>query len=715
MATGENQPSLYGALYKAMTDSKLIGDLLRHPEFRRQAEQICYRIAGPAGGEDLLQEACRRVSERVSQLNPNSIRNEGEFLGWFSQLARRVHLSRVLSAAAVSSCTEKAAGWPDALADVPPDEMGRFLTHADACPYHTRLLHASDEKLRAIFRRARGLDSQGRILRGAELQTSIAEHRRRLQNWRDAAFKKGRLFGHVALFNGGREIASCGKFYDFSMHISRNELDPYAGLQIRGVTNSNPDEDVLLGFYALAGVCHEGREEKTLDLDNGYTVGLRVKQVTETTFDIYFRCVETGKPSAVDTTDGIVIDLTDDERLDSSSDRLAPPLPFPLDAPVPPESAGWWPLSPGGRAAAGFALMLIVAVPCLLLGKQWGRIAAGDMLLAQVMESPTPSPLPGQTPTVPEEESNPHAAIPGYDSDSAASAGRSTQGAAQTATTPDEALTRRDGGRGTRAGRENLSTEAGLRLVTKRLYTGKPATGVVPHLTVVPRPRFNDEVEDLRATPIQLWSYDDRWDSADNSRRTLTNASLQNASYGGHGGSADISVLHFATNDKLVRKIEGALKVLHLRVEPVTEQKPETARFRAVWDVRTTKSEWDKRSFAVELNVYIYKEGETKSVHHDSYRGVGDNLDAAYGDAVAKSVKPVVDWIRNDIREGQSALAGETGGAEQHGADATEGELVVEHRDGDVNHPDSPETGTSGRENDVNVEPEDTEEKYWEE
>ena len=198
MVTEENEPGLYGALYNAMTDPKLIGNLIAHPEFIRQARRICHAIAGPEKSQDLLQEARMRMLDLVSQLNPHTIRNEREFFDWFSLLARRVHLSRVWSVTAVSSCTHKDAGWPDVPIDIPPDEMDQFLTHADACPYHMRLLNAQDKKLRAVYRRARALDSHGRLLGSAELDAKITEHKRRMENWRGAAFRGGPLIQLVA-------------------------------------------------------------------------------------------------------------------------------------------------------------------------------------------------------------------------------------------------------------------------------------------------------------------------------------------------------------------------------------------------------------------------------------------------------------------------------------------------------------------------------------
>jgi hypothetical protein len=191
----------------------------------------------------------------------------------------------------MKTCTEKTRRWPDALADVPSDEMDDFLTHAEACPYHTEILRAEDAELRAAFRQARGLDSQGRLLLGDELQAAIAEHERRLKIWQET-LKTESTFSDISLYNGGRKIASCGKFFDLAKHESLHELDPQAGLQIRGIRGGDLEEDVLLGFYALVGVRHND-DEQFLQLDNGYTVGLKVRPSEERTFMVQFRCVET--------------------------------------------------------------------------------------------------------------------------------------------------------------------------------------------------------------------------------------------------------------------------------------------------------------------------------------------------------------------------------------------------------------------------------------
>jgi hypothetical protein len=96
-------------------------------------------------------------------------------------------------------------------------------------------------------------------------------------------------FLRVYLSNGGKEIAGVGNFYDFKSE-GLHTLDLSSGLQIRAVLDTQ--EEVLLGFYALAGVRHDGREQ-FLPLDNGYTIGLSVQKIDEKRFQVAFRCVET--------------------------------------------------------------------------------------------------------------------------------------------------------------------------------------------------------------------------------------------------------------------------------------------------------------------------------------------------------------------------------------------------------------------------------------
>lgn len=96
-------------------------------------------------------------------------------------------------------------------------------------------------------------------------------------------------FLRVYLSNGGKEIAGVGNFYEFQKTEGLYALNLSAGLQIHAVLDTQ--EKVLLGFYPLAGVRHDGREH-SFELDNGYTIGLSVQSIDEKRFRIGFRCIE---------------------------------------------------------------------------------------------------------------------------------------------------------------------------------------------------------------------------------------------------------------------------------------------------------------------------------------------------------------------------------------------------------------------------------------
>jgi tetratricopeptide (TPR) repeat protein len=190
-------------------------------------------------------------------------------------------------------CTDPMEQWPAAPADVSTDRIDDFLTHAEECPYHTEILNEGFEKeLRSVFRLARGLDNEGRILRGAELRNAIADHERRAKEWKTVGSAES-PFGLISIYNGGKLVAGSGAFRNHTYHQARHDLDPQAGLQIRARCASNKDEDVLLGFYPLGGVRHDG-EELLLPLDNGHTAGIKVEQIGDKSFEVYFRCVENG-------------------------------------------------------------------------------------------------------------------------------------------------------------------------------------------------------------------------------------------------------------------------------------------------------------------------------------------------------------------------------------------------------------------------------------
>ena len=191
-------------------------------------------------------------------------------------------------------CNDESKGWPRSSSEVPDNLIDEYMDHAEKCPYHAELMlleqRQTERELRMKFRLARGIDRQGRLLQGKMLTRAIDENERRLASWKKEREAANSPFNLIALYNGSRQIASCGSFFDFSRHESINELDPQAGLQIRGI-NRSEEEDVLLGSYALAGVRHDG-EEQLLALRNGYTVGLRVIRLDAKTFALGFRCVD---------------------------------------------------------------------------------------------------------------------------------------------------------------------------------------------------------------------------------------------------------------------------------------------------------------------------------------------------------------------------------------------------------------------------------------
>jgi hypothetical protein len=314
----------------------------------------------------------------------------------------------------MKNCTEKTRQWPNALADVPSDEMDDFLTHAEACPYHTEILRAEDEELRAVFRQARGFDSHGHLLLGDELQATIAEHERRLKIWQET-LKEEPTFSNISLYNGDRKIASCGMFFDLTKHESLHELDPQAGLQIRGIRGGDVDEDVLLGCYALVGVRHND-DEQFLELDNGYTVGLKVRPSEERTFMVQFRCVETS--------------VLEEERADASTTPKtmarsgnAPGSSFSLinsqehasTNPMPLESSGWFPPPPTSWPAGTMCALAVLVITFLIsdsLVKSLGQVIGApaphsnsNQMVAGVQDaSPTPTPVNDEgnpPPTVP--------------------------------------------------------------------------------------------------------------------------------------------------------------------------------------------------------------------------------------------------------------------------------------------------------------------------
>lgn len=192
----------------------------------------------------------------------------------------------------MNKCTEINAGWPNEPGDVSPDAYDAFLTHVAHCPFHAKTLQAEAENTRAKFRRARGLNTHGRILTGAELRKAVRDYDRQHELWREIIDDSILPFRRIYLGNRGEDIAGSGKFFDFRNYEGDHQLDPDAGLQILGVVGEGKQTlELLLGWYPLCGVEHTG-EEQFLELENGYTIGLRVNQLADREFNIGFRCVE---------------------------------------------------------------------------------------------------------------------------------------------------------------------------------------------------------------------------------------------------------------------------------------------------------------------------------------------------------------------------------------------------------------------------------------
>lgn len=184
-------------------------------------------------------------------------------------------------------CTDHAGSWPDSTDDVAQERLGEYLNHAETCQYHAKRLRAEDERLESIFRTARGLDSEAAFFSEAEFERAIKDHKQRRTLWRTESVNKEVPFTHLVLRNAGTEIACCGDFFGSETHQGSHWLDVEAGLQIFGIVEADPSAEVLLGFYPLANVQHDG--EQFLRLDNGYVVALEVMELGLHMFHIQFR------------------------------------------------------------------------------------------------------------------------------------------------------------------------------------------------------------------------------------------------------------------------------------------------------------------------------------------------------------------------------------------------------------------------------------------
>lgn len=291
MSTDADLPDFHTALNNALKETNQIQRLLVHPEFHERLRQLCRRIANSDDVADLVDEVGLRISKFL--MEPAGFQTEHQFFGWVAGVAKKVHRDQKRYRFEKMTCTDSGKHWPNSSADVPEDRIDEYMDHALKCAYHAELIsleeQPAEQELRSIFRRARGLDRHGRLLRGELLNTTIVDHERRLTSWKKEITTLP--INRIALYNGEKEIASCGRFFDFTRHESVNELDPQVGLQILGISNFE-NENVLIGSYALAGVRHEGVEQR-LPLDNGFTVGLTIVRLNERTFAVGFRCVET--------------------------------------------------------------------------------------------------------------------------------------------------------------------------------------------------------------------------------------------------------------------------------------------------------------------------------------------------------------------------------------------------------------------------------------
>ena len=294
-------------------------------------------------------------------------------------------------------CSDGTGRWPDASADVSSNEMDDFRAHAEVCQYHAEILREEfEEELRSVFRLAAGLNDEGRIMRGGELQNAIAEHERHEQEW-EAGGRQESPVGLISLYNDGKLIAAFGEFRNYTYQLALHDLNPQAGLQIRARCASDSNEEVLLGFYALRGVCHNG-EELLLLLDNGYTVGLKVEQIVENSFIVHFRCVE----NEVIENEKAEGTQTDEQARGTGAGGLflnyaSPTSHFPAGI-LPQGFYGWLPQVGNWRMTALCvslsALLCVTTSGCFLLGKYWldtRKSAAWLKAEAQVQQPSKPS------------------------------------------------------------------------------------------------------------------------------------------------------------------------------------------------------------------------------------------------------------------------------------------------------------------------------------
>lgn len=194
-------------------------------------------------------------------------------------------------------CKDHDKTWANTTDDVAPEQLEEYLKHAETCDYHAHQLMAEDEQLRSVFRIARGVDSESAFLFGADLERAIKNQKRQSAFWAKEVSKKEVPFTHLVLRNAGKEIACFGEFFQLQKHEGTHWLNVEAGLQILGVLDVEPSDEVLLGYYPLSNVRHAG--EQFLRLNDDYVVALEVTELGFHTFQIQFRCVSDCKSVSI--------------------------------------------------------------------------------------------------------------------------------------------------------------------------------------------------------------------------------------------------------------------------------------------------------------------------------------------------------------------------------------------------------------------------------
>ena len=265
--------------------------LLSDRAFQLRAQQICKQIKRSADCDDLIADVNLRVLQSGSTLKRAKLKNENQFFRWFIAVAKNLHRRSTMK-----SCNEKARHWPNSTAYLSAVELDGFFAHADVCPYHRAILEAEeteqDQKFASMLKSVRGLDAHGRILGLQHLRATVADLKRRMAAMRNGkALADGFPFQSIGVYNDGRRIALASSSFDPLTHRCTHQLNPLAGLQIRGITGPKPEDYVPLGFYPLDGVRHLDTEHH-LHLPNGYTVGLSIEQHSETSFTVGFKCVK---------------------------------------------------------------------------------------------------------------------------------------------------------------------------------------------------------------------------------------------------------------------------------------------------------------------------------------------------------------------------------------------------------------------------------------